>query len=481
MSRARLFAYVVAAGLGAGALGIPVASVSVSARKAAAVSPAKSVAILYTSQVYGQIRSCNCTKFRYGGYGRQSTLMNQVAKDPTPAVLIECGDALGSGQSEQDKVKVDTTFKLLPLVGYAAYVPGETEIMAGLQKVKTDCEARGVTVVCANVFDSKSGKRICSAYTTKKASGGVRVAIVGLLGEDLIPKELAKSSQIKIGDGVALIKSLVPKMRKEADVVVVVAHMPVDKAKSVADLGIADVVICSHVDKKRIMPKEGENTIDSPYSSAGRSVFVESFTRNNWSVGRLDLKRAGAGKWEASSNKLWYLDRAYDEDPRLVKLFDEYSAKVKDLTVKQRDEMRAEVEKKIRARGLDPDKIRERNKTFVGDQMCGTCHKKELEVWAATKHSHAMETLKKTSQEFDPECTGCHSTGHNQRGGFVNMKETPSLANVQCESCHGPGKAHSTKPAPKYGPSGEVVCRGCHTDELSPDFDYDVMWKKVAH
>ena len=31
----------------------------------------RTLTILYTSRARSQIRSCNCTKFRYGGYGRQ--------------------------------------------------------------------------------------------------------------------------------------------------------------------------------------------------------------------------------------------------------------------------------------------------------------------------------------------------------------------------------------------------------------------------
>lgn len=250
MSRARLLAL----GLGAVALAIPIASLSVSGRGTGAISPAKSVEVLYTSQVYGQIRSCNCTKFRYGGYGRQATLMDQIAKEPAGTVLIECGDALGSTLSDQEKLKADMAIKAMPPIGYTAYAPGETEVVYDLRKVKAASEALGVPVVCANVFDLKSGERICSSHTIRKTSGGVRVAIVGLLGEDTIPEEVVKSSQIKIGDSAALLKTLAPTLRKEADLVVVVAHMSVDKAKSIAELGIGDVVICSHVDKKLIMP-----------------------------------------------------------------------------------------------------------------------------------------------------------------------------------------------------------------------------------
>ena len=92
-----------------------------------------------------------------------------------------------------------------------------------------------------------------------------------------------------------------------------------------------------------------------------------------------------------------------------------------------------------------------------------------------------MDTLKKTNQEFDPECVSCHATGVMIRNGFANMKDTPELANVQCEACHGPAEQHLADTKKPYGEAGEMSCRACHTDERTPEFDYEQAWAQIMH
>jgi len=91
---------------------------------------------------------------------------------------------------------------------------------------------------------------------------------------------------------------------------------------------------------------------------------------------------------------------------------------------------------------------------YIGVNKCKACHIKQYKSWADTPMATAFESLKsgvkadaKKKAGLDPEkdytrdasCLECHTTGYGLPGGFKSMEETPELANVQCESCHGPG------------------------------------------
>lgn len=102
---------------------------------------------------------------------------------------------------------------------------------------------------------------------------------------------------------------------------------------------------------------------------------------------------------------------------------------------------------------------------YVGVDKCRMCHIPHYDSWAETKMSRAFDLLKKgvrrsakhkaeiedidyTKEEY---CLSCHTTGFGMPGGFVSMEETPHLAGVQCEMCHGPGAIYSKMMLKKKG------------------------------
>jgi hypothetical protein len=111
---------------------------------------------------------------------------------------------------------------------------------------------------------------------------------------------------------------------------------------------------------------------------------------------------------------------------------------------------------------------------FVGSDVCASCHTEEAGGWAKTRHAHALDTLVKATRpslrQFDPECVVCHTVGLHNPGGYNDLpasvlddlkqkgatpaavakrlaKHNANLANVGCESCHGPGSAHANNPS----------------------------------
>lgn len=147
---------------------------------------------------------------------------------------------------------------------------------------------------------------------------------------------------------------------------------------------------------------------------------------------------------------------------------------------------------------------------YVGAKKCKACHLKQYTTWSATKMSAAFQLLKpgvraeaKKKVKYDPakdythdaKCLPCHTTGYGKPGGFRSIEETPELAGVQCETCHG---AHSevlkvmTIKNKNYKRSDvlaaglqipdETTCKGqCHNSKspmVPPNYTFDYQTKK---
>lgn len=84
---------------------------------------------------------------------------------------------------------------------------------------------------------------------------------------------------------------------------------------------------------------------------------------------------------------------------------------------------------------------------YVGVSACKECHRKNHVTWLREEKTHngshrrGFQVLKIPARK-NPKCLKCHSTGYGHETGFKSLEETPHLANVGCESCHGPGGLH---------------------------------------
>ena len=94
---------------------------------------------------------------------------------------------------------------------------------------------------------------------------------------------------------------------------------------------------------------------------------------------------------------------------------------------------------------------------YIGAKKCKACHMKQFKSWKKTTMAGSFENLKpgvkgaeKTKASLDADkdythdadCLKCHTTGYG-KGGFTSIEETPKLAGVQCEGCHGPGSEYA--------------------------------------
>ncbi|MEW5773738.1 MAG: cytochrome c family protein [Thermodesulfobacteriota bacterium] len=126
--------------------------------------------------------------------------------------------------------------------------------------------------------------------------------------------------------------------------------------------------------------------------------------------------------------------------------------------------------------------------TYVGSKACAECHQEEYDSFQKdSKKPHSFRGVEKMRSDLKPEelkgCYACHTTGYGKPGGFVDPKSTPDLADVGCETCHGPGSAHAAA-----GDPGSITrkpdlkaCLDCHSAERIGDFNFKPLLYSGAH
>ncbi len=132
---------------------------------------------------------------------------------------------------------------------------------------------------------------------------------------------------------------------------------------------------------------------------------------------------------------------------------------------------------------------------YVGSQTCQSCHPTAYGAWAKSKHALAWKTLQDAEADpkrygwpvtHYPDCVSCHVVGYREQTGFLDFDETPQLAAVGCERCHGPGSEHVMSGGQKAlgmhgGVQSSILCVQCHDFEQSPNFVYGERWKLIEH
>ncbi len=128
------------------------------------------------------------------------------------------------------------------------------------------------------------------------------------------------------------------------------------------------------------------------------------------------------------------------------------------------------------------------NNSYLGQVTCSGCHADKYAQWTNTAHSWAIR------EHVNPDgslvgglpaavrltCIKCHSVGNGQPTGYAYNTNngvanyTSPLANVGCESCHGPSGSHKDgnkqqiRPAVSMDPA---ICGSCHQDSHHPTYE----------
>ena len=125
---------------------------------------------------------------------------------------------------------------------------------------------------------------------------------------------------------------------------------------------------------------------------------------------------------------------------------------------------------------------------YVGAKACESCHEDQYASFMANSNkAHSWKSLEKMLPKLTPaeqkECFACHTTGYGKPGGFVSLEKTPDMANLSCESCHGPGSLHAeTGDTSAIRRKPDVKgCAACHNADRVQSFKFKPMLYHGGH
>ncbi|HET9532935.1 MAG TPA: multiheme c-type cytochrome [Blastocatellia bacterium] len=326
-------------------------------------------------------------------------------------------------------------------------------------------------LVSANIQPSDDSRHAPAPYyireiNLKRNSPGqkLRIGIVGFT--DLKPvgpnqKESVVAGFV-IGDPFEAAKRVLPELKQKADFIIALAYMPPDMAQRLAT---------ENAEIDTVIGARKQNS-QEPAQHFNRATITYAYNETKY-LGELRLYLKNDLTVENQITRYIGLDSLIPDDPAaaavVTSAHDEFTT--------EQNKKASESSSLVKPAAL----LSSSNSAFVGVETCAACHQDAFKIWERTSHAHAMATLENKRQQFDTECVGCHTVGF-QNGGFQSLVTTPELANVQCESCHGPGRQHAQNPAKGYGfIETPVGCTVCHTVPNSPDFDFETYWPKVKH
>jgi hypothetical protein len=293
----------------------------------------------------------------------------------------------------------------------------------------------------------------------------VRIGIVGFTeGKPTSQTEFQDDyAGYHVSDPFEAARKVLPELKQKTDFIIALAYMSLDRAQRLAT---------ENPEIDTIVGARQTGSMDEP-QHFNRASIVYAYNQTKY-LGELRAYVKGDGSIENQLNRYVALDSVIPDDTGAEEVV---TAAHTEFTNQQNQAAQASPQ----TPPIKTSPLLAADSPYVGGETCAGCHQKETDVWATTRHAHAMATLEKKSEQFDNECVRCHVVGF-QRGGFQTLYSTPQFANVQCEECHGPGRQHAGNPGKGYGfVATPVGCMQCHKEPNDPDFNFAVYWPKIKH
>ena len=337
-------------------------------------------------------------------------------------------------------------------MGLTAFNVGAYDLSMGLGYLLELRAKAGFPFLSANLLGT-DGKPVFQPYLIKEV-GGVKVAFIGLIENDLKRDKIPDSSRFTVEDPLEAARRTVEEVRaRGAELVVILSDMMERACRRLALKGLPIHVIVGSSRRNRIsLPLLVGRTLITHLDRGGRALGKMEIFRDGSPEGGGRTYRVGPF---AIRNTFVPLVTKIPDHPQVAPLVAAALEKLKHL---QKSTIH---EAAPGANGC--------GREYVGVQVCARCHRGRYAAWKRSPHAGAYETLIRKGRQFDLECLACHTVAYECSEGKLDRKSIEQFAGVQCESCHGPGSLHARTEGQSPLDKG-IVCDRCHTGDRAPDF-----------
>lgn len=449
-----------------GAAVIVAALLAAGCMKAHSPRPLAGLTLYWTCDAHGRLEPCGCFSGQHGGLTRISTLLQ--SGDLEPGLLADAGSAL-AGSADYQLIQYRYLQQAFAEMGYAALNMGESEAQlsaAQLRQLRDAAPARSV-MISANLIDSSTGQPIFAPYRIVQWRG-YRVAFIGAVGD--VPEETLGAG-VSVEPAKSALGKLLPELKKQADVIVLLAYADEAAMRALADeFYEIDVILGGKV-------KEPSQSL----TRQNRSVVLWT-TNETKALGMLATEIGGSKRLAARDFNIYFIQETIAQDPKLTQLAQNYREEIRSAKLAVDDPARARDDE---VPGVKSAAV------YLGSESCAQCHAAAYETWQSTGHARAFKSLVARGSDADPNCIGCHTIGFGEPSGYRRNYGAEKLVNVGCETCHGPGSEHVSDVRQaqaahvsrlyQYRPLAAADCAACHHGEFSRPFKWDEFWPKIQH
>jgi hypothetical protein len=341
---------------------------------------------------------------------------------------------------------------------------GQREAQLPAEELRRLAKESPVTLISANLLDAATGQPLLQPWKIIER-GKFKIALLGVMDPRIAPENLGAGLAVEKID-VTLGKAL-PGLRSQADIIILAAFTDEATLEHLAqDFYELNIILGGKVSQPSQKLEKDNRSLVLYTGNEGRALGV------------LRARISGPEKVAPMDHEIRLLEDKVPEDEGIRVLANGYRDEVRRtrLTVDDPAALQANMVPGVKAAA-----------SYVGTPACVGCHPDAARIWQHSRHAEAMQTLLDRKADADPNCISCHTVGFGSPSGYRREFTGSKLADVGCESCHGPGSLHVEQrqnhlPVTfNFRPLGAGDCQKCHFGEFSRPFEWDRFWPHIQH